>query len=334
MDKTSNIKFSIIVPMYNVEKYIGECIESVIAQTYTNWELILVDDETKDGSVAIAQRYADRNSRIKIIKIKHAGLPNARNAGLDVIQGDYVVLLDGDDYLAPDHLSKTAPILDKYRCEMCISNNHINFTKTSQDRVELFPFNEGMNDFSLEESLCVIFAKENRLPAAAWLTVYSREFLTNNNLRYTGEYICSEDLDFFLNCISKVRNIKFSGHEFYFYRQDNLQALTKNMSKEMYLHRMSIYEKWFRFYDRNAYFGENGKLICNVLRNDFRENIIQLNRKYYRDLKTYIRATHRIWGKYKLQTLNFANLYLNRCRKDIDYLVRRLKFHILKIVRR
>lgn len=95
---------SVIVPCYKVEKYLSTCIESVLNQTYTDWELILVDDGSPDRSGEICDEYAQKDSRIRVIHKKNGGLSDARNAGLNVMAGDYVTFLDSDDFWHVDYL--------------------------------------------------------------------------------------------------------------------------------------------------------------------------------------------------------------------------------------
>ena len=94
-----DIKYSIVVSIYNIEKYISKCIESIINQTYTNIELILVDDGSKDSSGSICDSYALKDNRIKVIHKQNAGLGMARNTGLENATGDYILFIDGDDFI-------------------------------------------------------------------------------------------------------------------------------------------------------------------------------------------------------------------------------------------
>ena len=96
MDK--NVRFSVIVPIYKVEKYLYECIDSVINQTFRNIEIILVDDGSPDGCPQICDAYAQKDNRITVIHKQNGGLSSARNAGLQAAKGDYVIFLDSDDY--------------------------------------------------------------------------------------------------------------------------------------------------------------------------------------------------------------------------------------------
>lgn len=96
--------FSIIIPCYNVEKYIGQCIESVIAQSFKDYELILVNDGSTDRTKEIIEKYCLHDSRIKIVNKKNGGLTSARKAGLAVAKGEYIVPIDGDDWISPNYL--------------------------------------------------------------------------------------------------------------------------------------------------------------------------------------------------------------------------------------
>uniref|UniRef100_UPI00386AE336 glycosyltransferase family 2 protein n=1 Tax=Anaerovibrio slackiae TaxID=2652309 RepID=UPI00386AE336 len=222
-----NIKFSIIVPCFNVERYIGECVRSVLKQSYKNWELILVDDGSSDGTYSKICNLADLDERIFAYRKKHSGLPGTRNYALNYVTGDYLVLLDGDDYLAVSHLEEDSKLLRANNVDMLIHNQHTNFTATNKEQIVLFPKSLVAGN---QEKLAVVFDVRNYLPASAVLTTYSIKFLKRNGLIYTEKYRCSEDLDFFLNAISKAPEINFAYHEFYFYRQDNSSAMTKKMS--------------------------------------------------------------------------------------------------------
>lgn len=102
----NDIMLSIVVPVYNKEKYIGKCIESILAQTYTDFELIIVDDASTDGSVGICERFASSDERIKIISIsKNAGVSAARNMGIDAASGEYIGFVDADDIICPEMYS-------------------------------------------------------------------------------------------------------------------------------------------------------------------------------------------------------------------------------------
>ena len=95
-------KVSVIVPIYNAEKYLNKCLESIIGQTYKNLEIILVDDGSSDNSPIICDAWAQIDSRIRVIHKKNGGVSSARNAGIDLAQGDYIGFVDADDWIEPN----------------------------------------------------------------------------------------------------------------------------------------------------------------------------------------------------------------------------------------
>lgn len=109
---------SVIIPVYKVEKYIDQCIQSVLLQTYTQWELILVDDGSPDSSGEICERYSQSDDRIKVIHKKNGGLSDARNVALDMIKGKYVTFVDSDDYISPVYLDEMINCIIKYDADV------------------------------------------------------------------------------------------------------------------------------------------------------------------------------------------------------------------------
>ena len=104
--------FSVIVPIYNIEKYLTRCIDSVLAQTFSDYELILVDDGSPDNCPVICDEYAAKDARIKVIHKQNGGLVSARQAGIRIACGDYVFHLDGDDAILPDALESAYEIIN------------------------------------------------------------------------------------------------------------------------------------------------------------------------------------------------------------------------------
>lgn len=111
------MKFSIIIPCYKVEKYLRQCVDSVLVQTFEDYEVIIVDDGSPDGCPAICDEYAIKDNRVKVIHKENGGLSDARNAGLDVAHGEYVMFLDSDDWWDDkDALRKVAGCFEKNEC--------------------------------------------------------------------------------------------------------------------------------------------------------------------------------------------------------------------------
>lgn len=118
---------SVIVPIYNVEKYLSKCIESIINQTYKDLEIILVDDGSTDSSGKICDEFATKDNRIKVIHKNNGGVSSARNQGLDKANGDYIAFVDSDDYIEKDMYEKMINIINKYGVDIVSCNyNHVN----------------------------------------------------------------------------------------------------------------------------------------------------------------------------------------------------------------
>ena len=109
---------SIIVPVYNVKSYVGECVESLCRQTYTNLEILLVDDGSTDGSGEVCDEYADRDERIRVIHQANRGLSGARNTGLDNVQGEYIAFVDSDDLVSPNYVETLYELLMRYDADI------------------------------------------------------------------------------------------------------------------------------------------------------------------------------------------------------------------------
>lgn len=109
---------SIIVPVYQVKEYLNECVESLLAQTYTNLEILLVDDGSTDGSGEICDRYAAGDNRVRVVHQENQGLSAARNAGIDLVKGEYVALVDSDDAVLPDFIETLYGLARKYQADV------------------------------------------------------------------------------------------------------------------------------------------------------------------------------------------------------------------------
>ena len=136
MQKVSNMedkKVSIIMPAYNVEKYIEDAIQSVLAQTYRNFELLIINDGSTDDTERICQQYSDTDSRIRMFSKPNGGLSSARNFGLDHMEGDYVIFLDSDDYIASDCLYRLVSMKECFSADISV----VSFIRVNENKEPL-----------------------------------------------------------------------------------------------------------------------------------------------------------------------------------------------------
>lgn len=114
-----NVKVSVIVPIYKIERYLHQCVDSIIAQTFTDFELLLIDDGSPDGCPAICDEYAQKDARIRVFHKPNGGLTSARNHGLDNAKGDWIMHIDGDDWIEPTYIEELYNAAIKNDAEHC-----------------------------------------------------------------------------------------------------------------------------------------------------------------------------------------------------------------------
>ena len=132
-----NEKISIIVPVYNVCKYLDNCLTSIINQTYKNIEVILIDDGSKDASQAKCEEYVKKDNRFKLRTSQHKGVSSARNIGVDIAEGEYVIFIDADDWLEPNMIEELYANLKKYDCDVSICEFYLNMSHYQKNHNDL-----------------------------------------------------------------------------------------------------------------------------------------------------------------------------------------------------
>ena len=190
---------TVIVPVYNVEKYIKECIDSVIKQTYTNIEIVLVDDGSKDESGKICDDYAAKDSRIKVIHKQNEGLGFARNSGLEISTGKYVTFIDSDDVAECDLIEQLMKeVIDK-DVDTCIGG----FKRITEDGKAVFQESYTRDFFSGDDVYNKLFARmlgsapdaHDAIRMSVWNVLYSMDIIRKHNIRFPSERVfISEDI--------------------------------------------------------------------------------------------------------------------------------------------
>jgi Glycosyltransferases involved in cell wall biogenesis len=321
--------FSVIIPMYNVERYILQCLTSVIKQTYEKFEVLAIDDGSCDETVHIVSDVMKEDIRIKLFKARHGGPANARNIGIENAQGDYITFLDADDFWEITHLEHLNEWVED--CDMCVANSHTNFSATNLCGVRLFEFNE-KNKYSKQEARRIITDCKSRLPGATWLNTYKREFLKKNGLQFNSKLIYSEDLDFFLNALELAETINFYPYNFYYYRTDNKNSEIHTLNADKLLCIGGIYKNWFDYYALNKSDKTVSDNMCQRLAEEFRNLILDLHRIPDNDckkteLKRFIKASKKIYnGSYQIGNTFLAVYY-------IRYFMRKVKWKWNSIIK-
>lgn len=206
-------QISIIIPVYNSEPYLKDCIESILNQSYEDFEAIFIDDGSKDASFAIINEYVHCDNRIKLYHQNNAGVSTARNLGLKYAIGDYITFIDSDDTIDSDYLYQLYSCIKNYSPDIVLSGiiNVVNGCETSRVTLE-----EKMLSLNTERNLIHFF--ETPLLTSPVSKLYKRQIIYNNNLQFDTTISFAEDKDFnlqYFQHIQKAYALSFAG---YFYR--------------------------------------------------------------------------------------------------------------------
>ena len=226
---------SIIIPAYNVGKYIEECILSIIHQTYTNIEIIVVDDGSPDETPAIIDRIAAQDKRIIPIHQQNTGVSAARNVGIKNSKGEYLVFVDGDDYIAPDFVEYMLKLIQVTGGEMCLSLNC--FTKEVDIQIQ----NDKVTALNSTEATALLLSP--RIIVGSWNKIYKKSILVDNNLLFSTNLFYGEGLMFYTAYAQLCTKVGVGNRKVYYYRRNNYtSATTKFNIKSLINGNLSIEE--------------------------------------------------------------------------------------------
>ena len=223
--------FSIIVPVYNTEQFLDKCVSSILAQTYNDFELILVDDGSPDSCPQICDKYARSDSRIKVLHKKNGGVSSARNLGISVARGTYIWFIDSDDYIEPFSLQRLFEVQNSYNAELYVFNN--------RSVCELST--ENINDFFRKYYFTYALGFE------PWNKLYKRDVIIENHLQFDTQEKIGEDLLFNINYYKAIfsnglKDIYFIGEDYYHYVDRNDSAMN-TASKGRIYQQLRLFDK-------------------------------------------------------------------------------------------
>ncbi len=245
---------SVIIPVYNMQQYLKQCIDSVINQTYKNLEIILVDDGSTDDSPNICDEYALKDNRIKVIHKQNSGVSSARNAGLDIAKGDYIGFVDSDDFISSDMYETLYNAIIKTDAQFVLCNW---FKGNDDNWVEYknFPKTENItrND-ALEIFIGYMFVV-NKL--------FKKSFITDFRFSEVQEY--GEDLLFCFNAFLKVESVVCVNKPQYYYRLNFNSVTNNNKFKKSFLRVFDIYTLQEEYAKKEKLFSFKEKLYHKKL---------------------------------------------------------------------
>ena len=215
-------KVSIIVPVYKAEKYLNRCIDSIIAQTFTNWELLLIDDGSPDRSGDICDEYAKKDIRIRVFHKKNGGVSSARNLGLYNVQGEYVTFVDSDDWIDVNTLNVCFSQIEIYDLDI------LQFSYTRNER-------KLGNVLDFESHVCTLkdYINEKKLLLCVWGTIFSVDVIKQNHIRFNEKMKLAEDQLFVLSCMELSKRIMRIPNILYYYYDNPCSATNNERSEDL-----------------------------------------------------------------------------------------------------
>ena len=224
-------RISVIVPIYNTEKYLARCIESILCQTYTNLEIILVDDGSTDKSGDICNFYARKDNRVKVVHKENGGAAAARNFALNMVTGQYIGFVDSDDYVEADYVEMMISAIsyadDESVMPVC---GYVNHDEKKNGRTDIFlPSNEQED---LKKSIQIMpELYENRMLQIIWNKIFWLDVIKQNHIRFKEEMFIGEDFRFLLEYMkaAKISGFFFVNKALCHYMRDNENSLMSRL---------------------------------------------------------------------------------------------------------
>lgn len=304
-------KVSIIIPVYNVEKYIDKCVCSIIDQTYKNIEIILIDDGSTDSSGQICDSYSD--SRVKVYHINNSGVSSARNVGLSKATGDYIMFVDSDDSVDRKYVELMVRNISNYQLACC-SFSKIYDTSNNEENPDRCEF---LDNILLDKEQCIFNIFDNpNFGGYLWNKIFISNIIKNNNIKFKSELKICEDMVFvyeYLNVCDS--NVIVTGQKLYNYFQRSDSTLNSVKTK-----------KWFSIIDSYNYI-----LSSNI--SSFSKKVI--SKLYFEYLKILKEAKYESINNFNSYRLDEIICGISLANKKVNFLFLkmsdRLKYIILNL---
>ncbi len=231
MNQTNNktVKLSFILPVYNVQAYLAECVESIIGQIEEGCEVILVNDGSTDNSGKICDEYALKYPFVKVIHKENGGLSSARNAGLERAKGEYVAFVDSDDKIAANSVKEISKRINERGFDVCFMQGIKFYPDGEQEDLGDGIYQAGIENRNAVEALAFLSSRP-KYPGSACTKIFKRCFLENNDLHFPYDRRYSEDLGFIFDCFLKAEEFDCLDVPYYEYRQNREGSITNTFS--------------------------------------------------------------------------------------------------------
>lgn len=265
---------SIIIPVYNVENYLVQCINSILNLDQNLVEIILIDDGSTDNSSKICDKYSSKFNNINVIHKKNSGLSAARNTGLNIAKGKYIIFLDSDDYIVKDKLKEIINIISQIDVDVIMSNFYkdINNILNIGGENNILESNKIIKNSS--NLVCDIFKYTKDL-WPAWKFIVKKEFLIKNNIKFKEGFL-HEDVDYTSRIIIKMKSYYYFNDPWYCYRIDRNGSIMNNKKFKSLIDTTNIIIDLKEYIEKNV----NDMKVKNIILERLSETLF-LNLKLY-----------------------------------------------------
>lgn len=246
----SNVKISAIMPVYKVEEFVGKCIESLQAQTLTEWELFAVDDGSPDNSGAICEEYAKKDSRITVIHKENGGAPSARNTAIPKAQGEYLYFVDSDDWAEPTMFEDMYKMAKEHDAQLVVAGYYIDTYYSDTEHYtqeQALPTKVFASQREFREYAHNMFDKN--LLYTPWNKLFSRQYIMDNNIRFRNTFW--DDFPFNLDVVRDVERVVLMENKYYHFMRARAESETAKYRSDMFDKReeehgwmVDLYKHW------------------------------------------------------------------------------------------
>lgn len=264
-------KISVITPVYNVENYLSKCVDSILNQTFTDFELIIVDDGSPDSCGKIADEYLKKDNRVKVIHKENGGAPSARNAGIEIASGEYFYFPDSDDWIESTYLEKLYKLAKKTGVKMVISGYTMEYFEQGKNQSYSVSVGEKVysNQQKVRNNLHDYF--DNMMIAVPWNKLYKASYIRENGFKFPN--LKWDDLHFNMEVIMDIDSVAISNSDGYHFFRSRVGSETTTVfdgllykkRKEQFEHILKVYKHW----------NINDKKILSVIYGYYASRLVQ-----------------------------------------------------------
>ena len=308
-----NFLISIIVPCYNVEKYIEKCTNSLINQSYKNIEIILVDDGSTDNTGDICDNLKKKDKRINVIHIHNSGVSNARNIGIKQSKGNYIAFVDSDDYIELNMYEEMVSIINSKELPDIVSSGFIYETEKGQKFACSKKSSNKIDILNKKEAFEEIFS--GRIGAYIWNKLFRKDLLLSNNLLFDIDISSGEDLLFLCQVIESASKIYHINKDYYHYIKRN-DSITNSQFNEKLLSILKAFDKIENITNRSfnnskeSFKFSKSFAICNLIYKMYNQKRYQ---KETKELNSWLKQNRKLFliGNYPDKKVKVISILLS-----------------------